>query len=806
MAILSKISILSIAALAYVDAAELLKVAKDVDIIPKSYIVAMKGNVNDLDFQSHTASIASIHHENLAKRGSSSAGGLKFVYNVHNWKGYSGSFDEDTLRQILNDPKVDYVEHDRIVKAFVEPSVGPASLETQKNVPTWGLPRISHKKGGSRDYVYDSKAGEGITIYGVDTGIDATHPDFEGRVTWGGNFVGGGNRDGHGHGTHTSGTFGSKTYGVAKKAKIVAVKVLNERSQGSLGGIMMGINWAVSHAKQNNITNKAVMNLSLGAKGSNSLNAVATNAVQAGIFLSVASGNDNTNAQSYTPASAKGVCAISASSQNDAKASFSNYGSIISLYAPGDKIVSLKPGGSTQVMSGTSMAAPHVAGAAAVLMSVEGLEVSKVCDRLKELGNPVISNPGAGTTNKLLYNDSGDLSLPGRLNAQAEWQVGLAKHSGVYLSSLHTVASGRRRYGTINRSFFSTSGFLRFYSTQVSPEPRADAQGIQESLEVKDQPRGSGLFLGPYQKVQDESACISPYVYTVSLPGKNSITKYIDTLQEWMRLDPVLAEAIKSIAVDMVTISLMLDDIQDGSELRRGFPAAHVVYGPGQTINSTTYIIAKAARKVEQLANNRSRMVFLEEIQNICAGQGLDLYWRHHAKCPSIEEYISMVDNKTGGFFRLVTRLMAAVSKEPMKSRDLLQLVTLMGRYYQIRDDYQNLVSEEYAAKKGFCDDLSEGKFSLPLIHLLQNAPSQAVDRVRDLIFRRDQRAEDSGRDLSLISKRWVLAEMKNVGSLEYVYTVLEHMHAEMFVLLNSVENDIGENKKLRAFLVLLKL
>ncbi|KAI1907567.1 hypothetical protein LOZ12_005428 [Ophidiomyces ophidiicola] len=398
------------------------------------------------------------------------------------------------------------------------------------------------------------------------------------------------------------------------------------------------------------------------------------------------------------------------------------------------------------------------------------------------------------------------LSLPCRLKAQAEWQISLAKHSGVYLSSLYTVASGRRLRGTVNRSFFSTSGFLRFYTTQVSAEPRADAQGIQKSLEVKDRPRGSGLFLGPYQKVQDESACISPYVYTISLPGKNSIAKYIDTLQEWMRLDSVLAEVIKSIAVDLVTISLMLDDIQDGSELRRGFPAAHVVYGPGQTINSTTYIIAKAARKVEQLANDRSRMVFLEEIQNLCAGQGLDLYWRHQAKCPSIEEYISMVDNKTGGFFRLVTRLMAAVSKEPMKSRDLLQLVTLMGRYYQIRDDYQNLVSEEYAAKKGFCDDLSEGKFSLPLIHLLQNAPSQAADRARDLIFRRDQRAEDSGRGLSRMSKKWVLAEMKKIGSLEYVYTVLEHMHAEMSVLLNSVENDIGENKKLRAFLVLLKL
>ncbi|WEW55493.1 hypothetical protein PRK78_000924 [Emydomyces testavorans] len=381
MAILSRIFVFSVAVLTYVNAAKFLSVEKDVEIIPKSYVVAMKDGVNDLDFKSHTTWVANIHHDHLAKRGSSSAAGLKYIYNV------------------------DYVEPDRVVKAFVEPK--PAALVTQSNAPSWGLGRVSHKRNGSRDYVYEDKAGEGITIYGVDTGIDATHPDFEGRVTWGTNVVDGRENDGHGHGTHTAGTFASKTYGIAKKAKIVAVKVLNSQGQGTLSGIVQGINWCVDHAKQNGITGKAAMNLSLGARGSTSLNSVATQAVEAGIFLSCASGNDNADARDYTPVSARGVCAISASSENDAKASFSNYGSIISVYAPGDRILSLRPGGSTQLMSGTSMAAPHVAGVAAVLMSVEQLQVSQVCDRIKQLGNAVVTNPGPGTTNKLLYNNSG---------------------------------------------------------------------------------------------------------------------------------------------------------------------------------------------------------------------------------------------------------------------------------------------------------------------------------------------------------------------------------------------------------------
>lgn len=162
----------------------------------------------------------------------------------------------------------------------------------QRSSP-WGLARLSARKAGGSDYFYDDSLGKGITIYGVDTGIDIYHPDFQGRAIWGTNTVDNQNWDGNGHGTHTAGTFAGSTYGVAKKANIVSVKVLNAQGSGSNSAIIEGINWAVNHAQQNRLINRAVMNLSLGGAFSQAVNDAAEKAVRAGIFLSVAAGNDN---------------------------------------------------------------------------------------------------------------------------------------------------------------------------------------------------------------------------------------------------------------------------------------------------------------------------------------------------------------------------------------------------------------------------------------------------------------------------------------------------------------------------------
>ncbi|EEP76150.1 predicted protein [Uncinocarpus reesii 1704] len=290
----------------------------------------------------------------------------------------------------------------------------------------------------------------------------------------------------------------------------------------------------------------------------------------------------------------------------------------------------------------------------------------------------------------------------------------------------------------------------------------------------------------------------------MSQPGKNSIPKFIDALRTWLPAPATSVAVIQSIGQDMVDISLMLDDVQDDSELRRGSPAAHVVYGRSQTINSAIYSLMKVADRLGQLQDEKCRDIFYEESRNLCVGQGLDLHWRQHVQCPSIQEYITMVDNKTGSFFRLVTRLVVAETAEPPNSVNLFQFITLLGRYYQIRDDYQNLASEEYTTKKGFCDDLSEGKFSLPMIHFLQNAPSKTVDQARGLIFHGID--SDSKRPLDLDSKRWILSEMKKAGSLEYSYNVLKDMHEAMSTMFSDLEAELGESSKLKTFLLRLQL
>lgn len=222
----------------------------------------------------------------------------------------------------------------------------------QKNAPSWGLGRISSKKAGSKDFIYDQGAGEGITAYVVDTGIDVKHPDFGGRAIWGTNTVDSQDEDCGNHGTHVAGTIAGTKYGVAKKTKLVAVKVLGCGGQGSISGILMGINWAIKHAREHGGTRKSVMNLSLGSSYSPAFNAAVKAAVDAGFFVAVSAGNDNvssispvvppdsfkvspTNKALYlqidaskaSPASEPIVCTIGASDSNDKIASFSNFGS-----------------------------------------------------------------------------------------------------------------------------------------------------------------------------------------------------------------------------------------------------------------------------------------------------------------------------------------------------------------------------------------------------------------------------------------------------------------------------------------------
>ncbi|EER25588.1 Secreted subtilisin-like serine protease sub4 [Coccidioides posadasii str. Silveira] len=385
------------AAITAANAAEILSVPNTQDVIPDSYIVVMKDEVATSDLEAHVTWVRNHHHSGHVRRNGTLTG-LKTTFDISGFRGYLGAFDHDTLDEILADDKVKFVEPNRIMRI--------QGTQTQRGAP-WGLARLSSSRPGGSDYVYDDRAGEGVIIYGVDTGIDVNHPDFEGRATWGINTIDQDNTDGNGHGTHTAGTFAGARFGVAKKATIVGVKVLDAQGSGSNSAIMEGISWSVDHARKNNALGRAVMNLSLGGSFSQAVNDAAERAVRAGVFLAVAAGNDNQDASNYSPASAPNVCTVGATDRMDVRATFSNFGSVLDIFAPGVDVESTMPGGGTQMMSGTSMAAPHIAGLGAYLMSTENLQPSQVCDRIKQLASNSVRNPGNGSTSKLANNGIG---------------------------------------------------------------------------------------------------------------------------------------------------------------------------------------------------------------------------------------------------------------------------------------------------------------------------------------------------------------------------------------------------------------
>jgi subtilisin family serine protease len=211
---------------------------------------------------------------------------------------------------------------------------------TQSN-STWGLSRLSHRAKGASDYTYayDASAGAGTCAYIIDTGIYLDHEDFEGRATLVKNYdkVDGVDTDVYGHGTHVAGTIGSKTYGVAKKAKLFAMKVCNQNGSCELSDVNAAIVDTIADSKARDCPNGVVINMSLGAPNAQwqSVKDAVKQAVDAGIFVAVAAGNDADNATKYSPASAPGACVAGASDSADAIASFSNYGKPVAVFAPG---------------------------------------------------------------------------------------------------------------------------------------------------------------------------------------------------------------------------------------------------------------------------------------------------------------------------------------------------------------------------------------------------------------------------------------------------------------------------------------
>ena len=361
--------------------APLLNKAVGASYINDNYIVVFKDNVNDVDGET----------DQIGKKYTVKS---KYRYK-HTIKGFSGILSAIAVDALRNDPRVAYVEQDQVVH-FVA---------VQSNPPSWGLDRIDqHPLPLSASYTYN-QTGMGVDAYIIDCGILLTHTDFGGRAVTGVDEItpGGTATDGNGHGTHVAGTVGGSLYGVAKGVKLIAVRVLDNSGSGTTSGVIAGIDWVTN----DHTTRPAVANMSLGGGISTSLDDAVRRSIADGVTYCIAAGNSTADASTASPARVTEAVTVGATDINDVFATFSNFGSVVDISAPGVNITSdwNTSNTATNTISGTSMATPHVAGAAALYLQANPTATpAAVQSALKSNGTPntITSVPG-GTVNLLLY-------------------------------------------------------------------------------------------------------------------------------------------------------------------------------------------------------------------------------------------------------------------------------------------------------------------------------------------------------------------------------------------------------------------
>ncbi|KAI9179543.1 hypothetical protein H9P43_004871 [Blastocladiella emersonii ATCC 22665] len=359
------------------------------------YIVTLKG---ETDLKAFSRALkAEVAAENAREAGNSGViSKIDHEFDtLGDFKGYAGTFAPGLIKRLQANGKVAAVEADATVYATA----------TQTPAGSWGLTRV-----GQRDlnlaagYTYPDSAGAGVTAYVIDTGVLVSHPELEGRATFGFKAdASWSDGDGNGHGTHVAGTIASKKYGVAKAASIVAVKVLGDDGSGTNSGVIAGINWVAAQAKAAGKT--AVANMSLGGGKSAAVNAAIKSLVNPGVVAVVAAGNESQDACNVSPASEPSAVTVASSTKTDALASSSNYGSgCVDIIAPGVAITSTWNNGATNTISGTSMASPHVAGAASLILGANpSFTVSQVVSQLLSKATPNKITGTKGTPNKLVF-------------------------------------------------------------------------------------------------------------------------------------------------------------------------------------------------------------------------------------------------------------------------------------------------------------------------------------------------------------------------------------------------------------------
>jgi subtilisin family serine protease len=309
-------------------------------------------------------------------------------------KGFTVSLTPEQAEWLARQSFVDSVEPDGVV-----------TMMTTQTGATWGIDRIDQRNRPLSGTFTYFNTGAGVTAYVIDTGIRFSHTQFGGRAVTGFDSVNGGAADDcNGHGTHVAGTIGGSTYGVAKGVRLVGVRVLSCSGSGSISGVISGVNWVTGNHQAGQ---PAVANMSLGGGASSALDTAVRNSIADGVSYAIAAGNSNANACSFSPARVGEAVTVGATTSTDVRASFSNFGSCLDLFAPGQSITSAwyTSSTATRTISGTSMAAPHAAGVAALyLQGNPGASPTTVRNALVAGSTPnVVASAGSGSPNRLLF-------------------------------------------------------------------------------------------------------------------------------------------------------------------------------------------------------------------------------------------------------------------------------------------------------------------------------------------------------------------------------------------------------------------
>jgi aqualysin 1 len=350
------------------------------DLIANRYIVVLRDSASNAQLTSAETAVKDaggrIHH----RYGSA-------------LRGFAANLSTNALADLRADPDVAFVEADRRI-----------SVAAVQRPATWALDRIDQRSRTRNGAYFYTSTGTGVTAYVIDSGIRLSHNDFEGRAVFGFDAYNGGGTDCNGHGTHVAGSLGGKTYGVAKKVSLVSVRVLDCEGFGEVSDVLEGVDWVTAHHQAGT---PAVANMSIGGPPSSAIDQAVNRSIGDGVTYAVAAGNESTSACGSSPARVGAAITVGSTQSNDRRSSFSNIGSCLDLFAPGTSVTSTwaSSNTATAVASGTSMASPHVAGAAALYLQLHpNASPATVRNELVNRSTKgTVVSPGTNSPNRLLY-------------------------------------------------------------------------------------------------------------------------------------------------------------------------------------------------------------------------------------------------------------------------------------------------------------------------------------------------------------------------------------------------------------------